>query len=709
MSNSGTDSTSSSNNERKNKSTTNSSNSESENKHTTDPYSSESIDQGEFNTIEKQKKKKNSESSSEKENESESEKEKENKKTNDDDHDNFANMNEDNFEWEDAEEQKTDSDASSLGSVWDASKTDSEDTSDRENEKKESSFSSDTSGSDQKQTTSPSENEGSDENSDHQQNTSSSTGTTLGSYGSDQSETSNFLLHFKNVSLDSSKNLLSQTAAHDLIVKHIESPDLPSQFEILFYLGTYTQWGSIDLLELEPSVFDQIKQTKKEYLQSYLQALSWCCLGDFFLCVNLLENEKISDQKVILYFDKKGVSIGIIRANFKVNSSSGKKKGTNNHRRPRNNEYSFKSKWADLEFSIHSTHPRKILLKNKRSNTTNSKIVICADNFQIKSSIVFALLIYKLSDGKDKRIGKNPKVEYIDINNLNLLVLPPYKISKNLKQQLGEFRTIQRLLDRWQKKAKLQSKIKTKNLKIGFFGHESQKETLNNLGTKVNDDNLDTSSSSPFSSDEDYEIKKKQRQKKKKQKLNSTPISHLVSIRDFSHLVINQKKDTSVAPLIGGKLNLLETTKNQKEIGILQKKNEELFEKREWDLIEYDYFSDFGPKKYYLDGKVIFFVHAIVKRKMPFQNGLLWVNRKSVKIKYSKTQKTIKFTRDYEVKELENERVFKIQSRGKKKSQNNCYYLVARSPNERLLIMRTITIFHRNWLKRNEKKNQKYY
>ncbi|KAJ3440970.1 hypothetical protein M0812_12971 [Anaeramoeba flamelloides] len=164
-----------------------------------------------------------------------------------------------------------------------------------------------------------------------------------------------------------------------------------------------------------------------------------------------------------------------------------------------------------------------------------------------------------------------------------------------------------------------------------------------------------------------------------------------------------EKSDSTLAPLIGSKYSLV-NSKNRDILSILEKRNNKLFFSKEFNKIEWEYFSDYAPKQYYLDGNVCYSLFVVVERKLPLESGQLLISKKKLKISSESTNTIIPFAENLSIENMHLPKLIKIQSQGKKKKQNKTSILLAASKEEKIILMKTIQYFYKKWKKNKMKK-----
>ncbi|KAJ3438136.1 e3 ubiquitin-protein ligase rbbp6 [Anaeramoeba flamelloides] len=309
--------------------------------------------------------------------------------------------------------------------------------------------------------------------------------------------------------------------------------------------------------------------------------------------------------------------------------------------------------WGDLEWCISRASETVILIKDAERLR---EIGIKTKNKEIRSCLVFLFWIYNFSRGKEKRIGKNSLIGHVDLNKLDTnAVLPEFnhKFPKSIFNSLSDYIIIQEQLD----------------VLIGKASRYQQSKKHKN-NHKIN--------------------KKNQKERSRGNK---------------------SQQSSKATPLIGSWVTI-SSSKDQEAIIWVQQNNEKFFENRQYHKINWQYFEDFAPKYYYQNKKVAFLVYIVVKRLFPIVPGYIFIHKSGITISGKKIKYTIPFNSELQVEYLKGRNIFKIQSYGKKKKQNECVFMFAKSNNQKdnELIVRTIQIFFKKWLNLKTKvKNPKYY
>ncbi|KAJ6238504.1 n-acetyltransferase eco [Anaeramoeba flamelloides] len=309
--------------------------------------------------------------------------------------------------------------------------------------------------------------------------------------------------------------------------------------------------------------------------------------------------------------------------------------------------------WRDLEWCISRISDTEILIKDTEYLR---EIGIRTKNKETRSCLVFLFWIYNSSHGKEKRIGKNSLIGHVDLNKLDTTAILPefnHKFPKSIINSLSDYKSIQAQLGLFLEKASLYQ--------------QSKKHKNNNKNKKKN---------------------QKDRPSKNK-----------------------SQQSSKAAPLIGSWVTM-SSSKDQEKIIRIQSNNEKYFEKRQYNKINWQYFEDFAPKYYHQNKKVAFLVYIVVKRLFPIMPGYVLIHKSGIKISGKKIKYTIPFNDEFQVEYLKDRKIFKIQSYGKKKKQNECVFMFDKSNKDEnnQLIVRTIQIFFKKWLNLKRKvKNPKYY
>ncbi|KAJ3449350.1 hypothetical protein M0812_05496 [Anaeramoeba flamelloides] len=477
------------------------------------------------------------------------------------------------------------------------------------------------------------------------------------------------------------------------------------KFVKIFCIKTFINWYGINLLKLPRKYLPQIRKHKQEHFKALQSALSWSCLGQFSIRTETLKSKNCWEKSLLSI---KKTNLLVTRMGFnKMEKEKGKGKGKENLTKRKKEKGKqnllFQSKWEKLKIYFSEEFPKLIILSK---NNTNDFVILNLRSSSQKLVILFVLLVYHQSNGSDPRIGKNPKIETLDINDLYLTVLPPLvSIAKYQKYQ-SSYKQIKMQMEKLIKNSKKATETKRENRGKGFFNMNENKNSHSNSKDKDNekkttkgrgivefaiddedDDELSISSSRVQTMIDNLQYETTLNEKiKKKQKSNH-----------------HNSQNNKCAPLVGSKYSLV-NSKNRKAIILLEKKNTELFFKFKEDQVEWDYFSDYAPKQYFRNKFVSFQLYLVVKRQLPFESAYIVISKKDVKIISTNESITIYYTNNFDVESLHLNRLFRIQAKGNKKKNNKSAILLALNKYDSLIIRRTIQYFYQRWLKSKYKK-----
>ncbi|KAJ6226122.1 nnp-1 protein putative nuclear protein 1 nop52 [Anaeramoeba flamelloides] len=491
---------------------------------------------------------------------------------------------------------------------------------------------------------------------------------------------------------------------------------LESEFELLIFLNIYTNWKGIDLFLLNRSYSEIFKRFKKVYERGWYLARKWACLKTFQFKSEVDRVQKGQWSFCTVYFEKK---------EFVVVPK-------------KNDETSFKARYGEINFYTSPEKKNLILIQN---NETLDKLAIRLCSIELRCALLFLLLLYNSTKGKDYRIGKNPQVSHLDLDRIDITVLPLLKKPKKMQPDSYTFQKLKQEYTEYFEMARIRQKKKTQNLSKAFLQQQAfeimgttlnknkkiakQKTKIKTTTTTKNYKNLNHKSNKQNNDEKkkrNYRSTKSKQNKEKNKNFNNS--FSMVSHKHSSQPLLESKRKTSISslldlrkttkyrknrglsPIIGSSIDLL-NIKDKESFEILQKKNYELFDKQKFSHIEWDFFSDFGPRRIYQKGIGVFFLYVLTKHLYPFDPGYIILEKDGLKVNSRKVKLKILFTLNFQVLALKHHnQLCKIQSRGKKKKLNNTIFLLATNNKNRDLIVRTINFFYRSWFKNLQKKKK---
>ncbi|KAJ3449596.1 peptidyl-prolyl cis-trans isomerase cyp63 [Anaeramoeba flamelloides] len=181
--------------------------------------------------------------------------------------------------------------------------------------------------------------------------------------------------------------------------------------EVFFLLNTFDEWShtKISKMNLHTKILKFAKKIEMEFAQAMELGWKWCRISDFDLPTEIDNtgnklfrsgNLWIARKKLVLSID----GIGKI----------------------------FEFKWdQSLKIFLDKNNLNRFLIINNKKE----QIYLRAKSALEKRMIVFVLLIYSSSNGKNPLIGHNPKISINDVVHIDITVLPPFALpnKKRLK------------------------------------------------------------------------------------------------------------------------------------------------------------------------------------------------------------------------------------------------------------------------------------
>ncbi|KAJ3440125.1 hypothetical protein M0812_16178 [Anaeramoeba flamelloides] len=96
-----------------------------------------------------------------------------------------------------------------------------------------------------------------------------------------------------------------------------------------------------------------------------------------------------------------------------------------NTKKSKNYNSIHSSNYGEIVF-LTSTRLNQIIIQEKKD--FEQKVYLNFLNLVTKGSVIFLLMIYNFSKGKDPRIRKNLKIKELDIGNLSFYILPIIRV-----------------------------------------------------------------------------------------------------------------------------------------------------------------------------------------------------------------------------------------------------------------------------------------
>ncbi|KAJ6234848.1 hypothetical protein M0813_28825 [Anaeramoeba flamelloides] len=481
-------------------------------------------------------------------------------------------------------------------------------------------------------------------------------------------------------------NLLKRMKENKFFKKKKELNEL----DLTIFMNTLSGWNKINLFRFDRSLIQKIEHLKLKYESAYEMACSWVALGTFQFEIMVDAELSGNRQPAVLSINKSKIYIQkpkssespshILRNDYLEDlvEESQKRKAY------------FRAGWGHLRFWISRTKPTEIVIQSAESG---SVVGLTTLNEEIKLAIAFTFQIYNSSKGKDYRVGRNDKIESINLQTIQYFVMPNWrgKQLRPIASKIGSYSHAKRQLQNYLAISKRYHQKKQKNLKRGFLDdNQTAKKTKGRKNVDLN-------------------LKLKKRNNEKGMKNQNS----IITINDFQkskNKISKAKTCTPLKAIILGSSNNPINPKQMHLIEILKNKNEEFFKKRQYQRIEWHYFDDFGAKLYYQQRKAIFQVYVIVNKIYPIQPGFLFLEKSFLKIQAKNFKIKIPFTNDFLLKSLqENEKLFQIQSPKKKWKYNKNTFLLAKSTNDSKLIIRAIQYFYKQWWNSKNKSRKNRY
>ncbi|KAJ3429056.1 pre-mRNA 3'-end-processing factor fip1 [Anaeramoeba flamelloides] len=204
--------------------------------------------------------------------------------------------------------------------------------------------------------------------------------------------------------------------------------------ENFFILNVFNRWKLIDIALLEPSYQEFIKTNKKPYEICFENAIRYARLGSVSLPIRCWDLENAQKSSALIKIDKKRFEIVFA---YNINGNNGN--DYNNHKRG-GLRSAMKSKWDPKTFTIYLHKQKNSKLVTFVNHKNEKAILIATPSLEIKYIIIFLFLIFNQSNGKDKSIGYNPRVRYIDPQMVNTAVLPNnIKPKRRLREHLVSY------------------------------------------------------------------------------------------------------------------------------------------------------------------------------------------------------------------------------------------------------------------------------
>ncbi|KAJ3443974.1 hypothetical protein M0812_09823 [Anaeramoeba flamelloides] len=328
-------------------------------------------------------------------------------------------------------------------------------------------------------------------------------------------KTRNKFLNFEN-----SYNYFSSRSLQKILemIKNFDGNDLegeiqkkyPQDFEkkyhfldSFFIYNTLDEWKSLDLSQLPQQDLGSFLLIQEKYYQNWKKAIKDCILKKNSHQIFLENPDNFEKIKASLEFNRKEVSIilktiGKINIFTKLNNYLDDKEeeeekeeekeekeeeeeekekyndNANDNRKESNlgkltvshDLTIFKSNWG--KNLIISKDPIDNMSFTLTDNLTNKKVKLFVKDQNTKLSLLFMLMIYNQSRGKDKRIGNNFKINNFNVKELDVSTLPPFLDSNN----------------KVVRKSKIQMQIEKNTPK--YENREQRKELISQLSKEKN-------------------------------------------------------------------------------------------------------------------------------------------------------------------------------------------------------------------------------
>ncbi|KAJ6239042.1 hypothetical protein M0813_25625 [Anaeramoeba flamelloides] len=324
-------------------------------------------------------------------------------------------------------------------------------------------------------------------------------------------KTRNKFLNFEN-----SSNYFSSRSLQKIsdMIKNFDGNDLegeiqkkyPQDFQkkyhfldSFFIYNTLEEWKSLDLSQLPQQDLGSFLLIQEKYYQNWKKAIKDCILKKNSHQIFLENPDNFEKIKASLEFNRKEVSIilktiGKINIFTKLNNYLDEEKkeeekeekeeeeeekekyndNANDNRKESNlgkltvshDLIIFKSNWG--KNLIISKDPIDNMSFTLTDNLTNKKVKLFVKDQNTKLSLLFMLMIYNQSRGKDKRIGNNFKINNFNVKELDVSTLPPFLDSN----------------DQVVRKSKIQMQIEKNTPK--YENREQRKELISQLSKEKN-------------------------------------------------------------------------------------------------------------------------------------------------------------------------------------------------------------------------------
>ncbi|KAJ3436379.1 hypothetical protein M0812_18436 [Anaeramoeba flamelloides] len=481
-------------------------------------------------------------------------------------------------------------------------------------------------------------------------------------------------------------NLLKRMKENKFFKKKKELNEL----HLTIFMNTLSGWNKINLFRFDRSLIQQMEHLKLQYELAYELACSWAALGTFQFEIMIDTELSGNRQPAVLIINKSKIYIQKPRNNESPNQILRNDYFEDLVDESQKRETYFSAEWGHLLFWISRTKVTEIVIESAESS---SIVGLTTLNEEIKLAIAFTFHLYNSSKGKDHRIGRNGKIESINLQTIHYFVMPNWseKQLRPIASKIGSYSHAKRLLQSYLARSKSYHQKKQKNLKRGFLNEDQTgKKTKGRKNVNKN-----------------KKLKKRDNEKGMKSQ------NSIITINDLQESNKKNSKAKTSTPLKAIILGSSETRINPKQkhlVEILKNKNDEFFKKRQYQRIEWHYFDDFGAKLYYQQKKIIFQVYVIVNKIYPIQPGFLFLKKSFLIIQAKNFKIKIPFTNDFLLKSLqENEKLFQIQSPKKKHKYNKSTFLIAKSTNDSKLIIRTIQYFYKQWWNSKNKSSKTRY